>query len=266
MLRGIFDCYYQDTLMLPIMSIGALIRDLRISRGLSQGKLAEQLRDSSGSASMAREDISRYERDKVIPGPTWLPHLAKVLDVPEAVLTEEARLSRVNRRAFLSLAALTAAHGKVAAETIAAVSGGDPVLLASGQTTHGTDLVIASMVDVAAARHLRRWMADADDAVLRVNAAGILAKLPDQSPAREVATVLSGDRSTRHLYTTAVLARACLLDWMAAERLAADPMTVPASKAAFIARRLANEVLNPRDAGARWCSATVLRDLSPILR
>jgi hypothetical protein len=64
-----------------------------------------------------------------------------------------------------------------------------------------------------------------------------------------------------------------MLDWTAAQHVAADPMTVPARKAEFIARRLiniarrlTNEVLSPRDARARWCSATALRDPSPILR
>jgi hypothetical protein len=108
-------------------------------------------------------------------------------------------------------------------------------------------------------------MADGTDPVLRVNAAGILAKVPGQGPAREVATVLAGDDETRRLYLTAVLSRVCVLDWQTAGRLAADPMAVSPGKAAFVAARLAGEVLNPRDAGARWCSAALLRDLSPLL-
>src|SRR5262249_58601815 len=130
----------------------------------------------------------------------------------------------------------------------------------------GTDLVIATMLDASSVRRLHRWMTDGADPVLRVNAAGILAKLPDQTRARDVATVLAGDDATRHLYTTAVLARVCVLGWDAAQRIAADPLTIPAGKARFIAQRLASEVLNPRDAGARWCAATMLRDLSPLLR
>ncbi len=252
--------------MLRIVSVGALIRDLRVARGWSQGQLAGRLCDISGRDTLSREDVSRWERGKVIPGPYWVGHLALALDVPAAVLGEEARLSRVDRRAFLGLAALTAAHGKLAAETIAAVAGGDAGLLTAQQTSHGTDLVIASMVDASSARRLRRWMSDASDPVLRVNAAGILAKVPDQGPARDVATVLAGDDATRHLYATAVLSRVCVLDWNVAQRIAANPLAVPVRKAAFMARRLTSEVLNPRDAGARWCAATVLRDLSPLLR
>jgi hypothetical protein len=187
------------------------------------------------------------------------------MQVPSGVLEEEARMSRVDRRAFLSLTALTAVHGRLAAEMVASVAGGDPGPLTTVQTTHGTDLVIASMVDRRSAVRLRRWMADGADPVLRVNAAGILAKTPGQGPAREVATVLAGDGETRRLYLTAVLSRVCLLDWPTAGRLAADPLAAAPGKAAFLAARLSGEVLNPRDAGARWCSAAMLRDLSPLL-
>jgi transcriptional regulator with XRE-family HTH domain len=247
------------------VAIGALIRELRQARGWSQDDLAAKIRDVSMRATKTREDVSRYENEKVIPGPTTRRHLAIAFDIPEAVFTEEARLSRVNRRAFLSLAALSAAHGKIAAETIAAVSSGDPALLTAGQTTHGTDLVIASLVDIPAARHLRRWMADADDPVLRVNAAGILAKLPDQDPAREVAATLAADDTTRQLYSTAVLARVCSLEWRQAGQIASEPTALPAATANRVARRLIGEVRNQRDAGARWCAATMLRDLSPVL-
>jgi transcriptional regulator with XRE-family HTH domain len=245
--------------------VGALLRDLRVAQGWSQGRLAGRLCAVSGRDCLTREDVSRWERGKVIPGGYWLGHLASVMQVPSGVLEEEARVSRVDRRAFLNLTALTAVHGRLAAEMVATVADGDPGPLATVQTTHGTDLVIASMVDRTSARRLRRWMADGTDPVLRVNAAGILAKIPGQGTARAVATVLAGDEETRRLYQTAVLSRVCVLDWRTAGRLAADPTVVAPGKAAFLATRLAGEVLNPRDAGARWCSAALLRDLSPLL-
>ena len=144
------------------------------------------------------------------------------------------------------------------------MAGSDSLALTQAQTTHGTDLVIASKVDSAVTARLRRWMLSGETAVLRVNAAGILAKVPGQHHAGEVARVLEHDEEVRGLYTTAVLARVCLLDWTAAKRVAADPLVYP-KKVAYLARRLADEVLNPRDAGARWISATLLRDLSPAL-
>ena len=246
------------------MSLGALIRDLRTSRGWSQSELATQLCDVSGHCSLTREDVSRWERGKVIPGPYWLRFLSQVLDVPCAVLDEEARLSRVNRRDFITMSALMAAHGKFAAELLASIAGGDAGALAAVQTTHGTDLVIASLADRPSTVQLRKWMKAGSTAVLRVNATGILAKVPGQEPAADVARTLSADDEARHLYMTAVLARTCALTWDTAEQLAARPLSV-AHRAPFVATRLASEALNPRDAGARWCAAAILRDLSPLL-
>lgn len=162
------------------MSFGALIRDLRQARGWSQAQLANRLCTESARCTVTREEVSRWERGEVIPGPFWREFLARLLEVPGAVVDEEARLSRVNRRQFLNLAALTAVHGKLAAEMVASIGGGDAAPLTTVQTTHGTDLVIASLADRSAAVRLRRWMTNGSDAVLRVNAAGILAKLPGQ--------------------------------------------------------------------------------------
>lgn len=244
------------------MTIGPLIRDLRRQHHWSQGQLADLLCADAEQCSLTREDVSRWERGKVIPGTYWLDYLARVLEVPLEALREAASLSRMNRRSFLSLTALTAAHGAAAIEMVASVAGADPIPLTTMQTTHNTDLVIASKVDRATVVRLRSWMKDGHNAVLRVNAAGILAKVPGMDTAREVATVLNGDRETRNLYMTAVLARACVLEWDTAVKLVADPFSLP-KEAGYLASRLASEVLNPRDAGARWCSAVMLRDLSP---
>lgn len=119
------------------------------------------------------------------------------------------------------------------------------------------------MVEPAAKTKLSRWMLDGADPVLRVNAAGILAKLPSQDNARQVASVLAHDDQVRHLYTTAVISRVCSTDWKSASRLALAPTAHP--KPAWAARKFAAEALNPRDAGARWCAALMLRDLSPAL-
>lgn len=119
------------------------------------------------------------------------------------------------------------------------------------------------LVEPAVKSKLSRWMLDGADPVLRVNAAGILAKLPSQDSSQSVATVLAHDDKVRYLYTTAVVSRVCATDWKSAARFALTPTAHP--KPAWAARKLAAEVLNPRDAGARWCSALMLRDLSPAL-
>jgi hypothetical protein len=172
----------------------------------------------------------------------------------------------LKRREFLSLAALTAVHGKFAVNMVASVAAADPGPLATIQTTHGVDLVIAGLADRAATRQLRAWMGADGNPVVRVNAAGILAKLPGQGAAREVADVLVDDDETRRRYVTAVVARVCAIDWSSAERITANPASIAPARARFVAERLATEVLNPADAGARWCSAAMLRDLSPTLR
>ena len=246
------------------MTVGALVRDLRLGHKWSQSQLADRLCDASGRPSLTREDVSRWERDKVIPGSFWIAHLATVLEVRSDALVEAANLARVHRRAFLSLTALTAVHGVLAAEVVASVAGGDSLPLTKVQTTHRIDLMIAAELDAPARARLRQWMLNGDNAVLRVNAAGILAKVPGQDTAAGVARVLGHDDQVRALYTTAVLARVCALDWSAASRIAADPFSYP-QKVGYLASRLAGEVLNPRDAGARWVSATLLRDLSPAL-
>lgn len=248
---------------MSVVPLGALVRDLRESRGWSQRDLAERLCADAEHCTLTREDISRWESGRPIPGRRWQQHLASVLEVPADVLAREASLDRVNRRRFLELSALTAAHGKVAAELVASVAAGDVGPLQTVQTTHGTDLVIAALVDRPSMPKLRRWMRDGASPVLRVNATGILAKVPDRDTSYDVATCLAGDAEVQRLYRTAVLARTCALDWPVAERLASDPTAAP--NASYVAARLAREVLNARDAGARWCSAAMLRDLSPLL-
>lgn len=242
-----------------------MIRDVRLARGMSQGELAAGLEEASGIA-IGRERISRWERARggVIPSDFWLTHLARTLDVPYSVLECEATLSRVDRRDFMRLTALTATHGALAGDVVSGIAGSDSGPLTTVQTTHGTDLVIAALTDPACRRRLGRWMRDGASPVLRVNAAGILAKVPGQDQAAEVCRILSGDDEARHLYMTAVTVRVTGLEWASAQQLAIDPLSMP-GKASFLAARFADEVKNPRDAGARWCSAVMLRDISPLV-
>jgi transcriptional regulator with XRE-family HTH domain len=79
------------------VTIGALIRDLRLALGWSQGRLASRLCELGG-ATMTRDLVSRWERGVRTPGPYWLRHLATALDVPLAILEEAS----VRRREFLT--------------------------------------------------------------------------------------------------------------------------------------------------------------------
>jgi transcriptional regulator with XRE-family HTH domain len=249
----------------PPASFGSLIKDLRQSRDWSQTDLANALCQVSGRPTIGREEVHRWEAGKIIPGRYWLTYLAQCFDVPLDLLTSQAKLSRMNRRAFMSLSALTVAHGKIASEMTASIADGDYGPLTQVQTTHGMDLVIASLADRSSRRKLRGWMSDGHSPILRVNAAGILAKTPDQDTAEQVADVLEHDLDTRRLYTTAVVARVSALPWSTAAKLTAGQIRPTAKQAQFLASRFASEVLNPRDAGARWCSAAMLRYLSPLL-
>jgi hypothetical protein len=64
-------------------------------------------------------------------------------------------------------------------------------------------------------------------------------------------------------YVTAVIARVCGITWANAALIAAGQEMF--SKPRTAAQLLIKEVVNPRDAGARWCSAAVLQTLAPRL-
>jgi len=228
------------------MITGHMLRQLRERSGLSLGAMAAKTHYSKsflslverGSRTVTADVVSAYERQFG---------------------------SDMNRRGVIAgLAALTMAHGKLAGEIYASIAGFDDNPLATVQTTHGTDLVIASLVEPSAAVKLRRWMRDGSDAVLRVNAAGILAKVKGQDHAADVATSLRHDNDVRRLYSTAVLARVCGLDWQAAALAVEDPCRHLADPFRA-ARELSNETFNGYDAGARWCASNLLRELSPAL-
>jgi hypothetical protein len=169
----------------------------------------------------------------------------------------------VNRREFFKVASIIAGNTKVAAELAASIAGNDPGPLAAVQTTHGTDLAIASLADRGAVVHLRRWLDNGDNPVLRVNAAGILAKVSGQTEASHVTAALDRDPDVRHRYLTAVIARVCGLGWPVAAQFADNPTVFP--QPALVAQRFAAEAISDRDAGARWCAATMLQALSPMI-
>jgi hypothetical protein len=169
----------------------------------------------------------------------------------------------VNRRDFFKVTGLVAGNAKVAAELAASIAGNDSGTLATVQTTHGTDLAVAALADRGTVAHLRRWLDDGDNPILRVNAAGILAKVPGQCEESHVTAALRRDLDVRCRYMTAVVARVCGLDWPVAARLAENPVDFP--QPFLVAKRFAREAVSDRDAGARWCAAAMLQTLSPMI-
>jgi hypothetical protein len=168
----------------------------------------------------------------------------------------------VNRREFFRAAGLVAGNAMVAAELSASLAASDSAPLLTVQTTHGTDMALAAAADQQMIRNLRRWLDDSNP-VLRVNAAGILAKVPGQNEAARVAGLLAHDPDVRDRYMTAVVSRVCGVDWDRAATLAKHPERFAYPQLA--AERFAQESVSVRDAGARWCSASMLQLLSPMI-
>jgi transcriptional regulator with XRE-family HTH domain len=76
------------------MPIGRLICFTRRGQGLTQYQLADELVAVSGNDSLKRDQVSRWERGKRVPGPYWQGWLSAVLDIPAERLRAAARRSK----------------------------------------------------------------------------------------------------------------------------------------------------------------------------
>lgn len=163
----------------------------------------------------------------------------------------------------------------VAQRMFGGIVAGDPSRLAVAQTTHGTDMLIREFVlRYAPSIHtLTTWMQDGATPVVRVNSAGILAKLGSIDISNGVSSSLRSDRDTEHLYLTAVVNRVLPVGWDEADHLAgslagrgeAISPTLPTDRMTELAAMLAREIDNPRDSAARWCSVILLSRLAPLV-
>jgi transcriptional regulator with XRE-family HTH domain len=70
---------------------------VRAEQGISQLRLAERLCASSGTPTVTRHEISRWEREERIPSGYWLGWLAVALDLPLTRLERAAGLARRRR-------------------------------------------------------------------------------------------------------------------------------------------------------------------------
>lgn len=231
------------------MTVGEVLRAARNAAGISLSVMATRTHFSKPYLSMVETGKRAATAD--------------VVSAYERILGIGRLGDDVNRRDFLKTTGLVAGNVKFAAELAASVAGNDTGPLATVQTTHGTDLAIAALTDQGAVAHLRRWLDDGGEAVLRVNAAGILAKVPGQFEASRVTAALGRDADVSHRYITAVVARVCGLDWSIAAHLAQNPADFP--QPVLVAQRFAREAVGGRDAGARWCAAAMLQALSPTI-
>ncbi|MCW3845225.1 helix-turn-helix transcriptional regulator, partial [Micromonospora yasonensis] len=74
--------------------LGPLLAELRRTRGWSQQRLAAALCAASGVPTLTRHEVSRWERQRRLPGDVWLGWLAVVLGVPGGLLAGAAAHSR----------------------------------------------------------------------------------------------------------------------------------------------------------------------------
>ncbi|MFG3555075.1 helix-turn-helix domain-containing protein [Micromonospora sp. NPDC047557] len=74
--------------------LGPLLVRHRLARGWSQRRTAAELCAAAGVPTLSRHEVSRWERQRRVPGGFWLGWLAVVLDIPAAVLTEAAVRTR----------------------------------------------------------------------------------------------------------------------------------------------------------------------------
>lgn len=146
------------------------------------------------------------------------------------------------------------------------ISAGKSARLATVQTRHETDEIISDFIraDQPSEGTLVRWMKSGSKPVMRVNSAGILAKLGSPATGDSVVTALRQDDELRTLYVAAVTARILEAEWGSALKLAHtidrfDP--IPQERRSYIAAHFAKEVRNHRDVGARWSSIFVLSRL-----
>jgi transcriptional regulator with XRE-family HTH domain len=258
------------------LPLAALVAFRMRELSLTQAELADRMRRlSRGAARPTRANICHWCRGDVTPGSTSVRWLAAALEMDLAMISMLADAQRdggdVERRRFLvGMAATmtTAAAGvppgqSVGQRVFESIAKDDSELLSTVQTTHATDWEISRYVlrDGAAAAALAAWLRDESSPVLRVNAAGILAKLGVPSVTKNVIASLRRDDEARLLYCTAVVNRVLRLPWdSAAERVAT--VTRGGHYASWTtddeAARLAAEAHEGRDSAARWCSSILL--------
>ena len=201
--------------------------------------------------------------------------IAQYLDKTAVGISESGLIVR-DEAGYYSFAHESLLDFFVAQRIFAGIASGDGELLTTAQTTHNTDLVIRQFASRyrPSANLLASWMNAGQSAVLRVNSAGILAKLNSAQTADEVIVALKRDVDARALYLTAVLSRVLRLSWDDAATLLAnmkdDGKRVPdlwkPSDLAEVVDRFCVEAFNTRDAVARWLSISLLsrmREFAP---
>jgi len=220
--------------------------------GWSQDQLASELARARPTAT--RDEVKKWEREKVIPGVFWLGHLASVLAVPLPEAEAAASLSRMKRRAFLALTGLTATNSTLLVDLMASTAGGDFTVMRDYLTPYAVDLSMADLVkrDRGATGRLLQWMQDGETAKLRVNAGSILWKTHDPELMDAALRQLYADPSARDWFLKGHARRVLNLSWAEADAYAGRQASQEGIHRHI--RQLHDQV----DAGNRWCAAVFL--------
>lgn len=236
--------------------------------------LLTRLWEFADTARTASQDETRQSRMAVadLVAQTLSPIMnGDIVYVPYIVSDATVAYMRMTRRSFLATGGLATsslvsglfAHDDLAvADAIAAdILAGDPRRMTTAQTSHAIDLTIASLISTGGMRPtpLTKWMREGDP-VLKVNAAGIAAKMPGSDLAESAIASLITDHDTRTRYLTAVLARIWKLDWATAQAWAGSSNVGQHVRTSNLPA-LADELGNRHDAGARWCATVVLANV-----
>jgi len=219
--------------------LGRTLREAREQAGLSLASMAKRTGYSRGYIGNVETGVRAVTPD--------------VIKKYESVLGEDLK-----RRQLLlgTVSALAAGAAPDTAASIANdINGGRTGMLTGIQTTHATDRAVASLVarNTPSVASLAKWTRSGK-ALLRVNAAGILAKVGSPTLDNEAVSVLQADAEVRELYLTAVLHRVLGLDWDAAANLAASPEPFSPDQL----RLIQGELSNRNDGGARYSSVLLL--------
>lgn len=219
--------------------LGATLRQAREAAGLSLAGMARR-------SGYSRSYLGNAETGKreVTPG---------LLRAYGRVLGEDLDRRTLLIGAVSSVVAATAPD--VAVDIARDVAVERSKLLATVQTSHEVDRTIAALIakDAPSLASLAKWTRHGSP-VLRVNAAGILAKVGSPVMDNDVLCALKADREARDLYLTAVVARVLGMPWDDAGQVASGG---PLRDAGQI-ESFATEARNPADSGARWCSVVLL--------
>ncbi len=229
--------------------------------------------DSSRSSMRERARLSRAAVAEQAVGMLTPVLTGDIVHVPYLAAPDIVAYMQMTRRAFLAIGGrlvtislTTGVWGKeelaLASSIAADILAGDPRGVADNQTSHALDLTIAALIaaEGLAPNQLPEWITKPADPVLRVNAAGIAAKIAGHDVAEAAVQALGTDEQMRQRYLTAVIHRACRIAWASAEQLASSRhighvLPEPAIGA------IAAELEYRNDAGARWCAAFILADL-----